>query len=78
VGDLTAGVHARVGAPGDDQPQRFWQPQHVPERLGKRPGYGPAPLLPRPPRETAPVISDFNLHPNGWCQLLITMRLGIG
>jgi hypothetical protein len=64
MGHLPAGVHPGVGPPGDGQPHRLRQPQHVPEDPGQLPLHGPLPGLRRPPGEVSPVVGEVDSHPD--------------
>jgi hypothetical protein len=64
VRDLPARVHAGIGAPGDRQPRRRGQPQHVPEGLSEHALDGPAARLRRPAGKTCPVVGKINSYPN--------------
>ena len=64
VGYLPAGVHPAVSPPGDGQPDRLRQPQHVPEDLRQLSLHGPLPGLRRPPGEAGPVVGEVEPHPD--------------
>ena len=65
VGHLPAGVHPGVGPPGDGQPHRLRQAQHVPEDPGQLSLHGSLPGLRRPPGEAGPVVGEVEPHPDG-------------
>jgi hypothetical protein len=64
MGHLPAGVHPAVSPPGDGQPDRLRQPQHVPENPGKLSLHGPLPGLRRPPGEARPVVGEVDSDPD--------------
>ena len=64
VGHLPAGVHPAVSPPGDGQPNRLRQPQHVPEGLRQLSLHCPLPGLRRPPREVRPVVGEVDSDPD--------------
>ena len=64
VGHLPAGVHPAVSPPGDGQPDRLRQAQHVPENAGQLSLHGSLPGLRRPPREVRPVIGEVDSDPD--------------
>ena len=64
VGHLPASVHPGVGPPGDGQPHRLGQAQHVPEDPGQLSLHGPLPGLRRPPGEVRPVIGEVDSDPD--------------
>jgi hypothetical protein len=64
VGHLAAGVHPGVGSPGDGQPHRLLQAQHVSEDPGQLPLHGPLPGLRGPPGEVRPVVREVDPHPD--------------
>jgi hypothetical protein len=64
VGHLPASVHPGVGPPGDGQPHRLRQAQHVPEDPGQLSLHGPLPGLRRPPGEAGPVVGEVEPHPD--------------
>jgi hypothetical protein len=64
VGHLPARVHPGVGPPGNGQPNRLGQPQHVPEDPGQLPLHGPLPGLRRPPGKVRPVVGEVDSYPN--------------
>jgi hypothetical protein len=64
VGHLPAGVHPAVSPPGDGQPGRLGQPQHVPEDLRQLSLHGPLPGLRCPPGEVRPVVGEVDSDPD--------------
>jgi hypothetical protein len=64
VGYLPAGVHSAVSPPGDGQPDRLRQPQHVPEDHRQLSLHGPLTGLRRPPGEARPVVGEVEPHPD--------------
>jgi hypothetical protein len=64
VGHLPTGVHPGVGPPGDGQPHRLRQAQHVPDDPGQLSLHGPLPGLGRPPGEVSPVVGEIDSHPD--------------
>jgi hypothetical protein len=64
VGHLPAGVHPGVGPPGDGQPHRLGEAQHVPEDAGQLSLHRPLPGLRRPPGEAGPVVGEVEPHPD--------------
>jgi hypothetical protein len=64
VRHLPAGVHPGVSPPGDGQPHRFRQAQHVPEDAGELALHGPLRGLCRPAGEIRPVVGEVDSHPD--------------